>query len=121
MSFVIITNLDRFLEGLNRLPEEMRNSIQNAMQDVVERIYMTAWGLSPVRTGFLQSSIYFMPIGEWSFMLAARAPYAIYVELGTRYMAPRLFMHRAIEMRMQELPDQIVKAVVDCFTKVFSP
>jgi hypothetical protein len=45
----------------------------------------------PVETGFLRRSIGHSVVDEVGIVFAS-APYAVFVELGTRYMGPRAFL-----------------------------
>jgi len=66
----------------------------------------------PVRTGRLRDSIY-ARVQDWILQLGATAPYAIYQELGTRYISPREFLKSAVWLRMQSLVNRINRAVGD--------
>jgi hypothetical protein len=55
-------------------------------------------------------------LGEWSFQLLATVPYAAYVEFGTRHVAARRFLSRALELRMPGLVhhlDQVIREAVE--------
>jgi HK97 gp10 family phage protein len=72
----------------------------------------------PVRTGFLLSTIGLGATGlKWGFWLYARAPYAAFVEFGTRRMSARLFMTRAVELHTAEMWQEIQSAVARAFTE----
>lgn len=96
----------------NVFPGELDASISQAMQTVVDRILGEARALVPVRTGFLLSTIGTETLGKWAFKLYARAPYAGYVELGTRRFVGRFYMLRAIEMHQGEFIEEVANAVM---------
>lgn len=52
-------------------------------------------------------------------MVYARALYAAFVEFGTRYMAPRLFMTRAFELHKDEVAQEIGDAVNTSIANIF--
>jgi HK97 gp10 family phage protein len=101
--------LETFLQGL---PEKLKIAVQNAELTVAERILSTMQSLTPVRTGFLQSTEGIQPNGDWGFTIYARASYAHYVEFGTKRMLPRLFMTRAFEMHRDDLQNEIWTQIV---------
>lgn len=76
-------------------------AIQGALQKIIELAAMTieseAKQLAPVDTGNLRASIGALREGPNSWMVRAGAHYAIYVEMGTRYMAAQPFMRPAVE------------------------
>jgi hypothetical protein len=100
-------------------PDALDARVTEAVRIVGERMADDARKFCPVRTGFLQSTIALeQPAGaKWVFYLLARAPYAVYVEFGTRRMAARLFMTRAVELHademIQEVKDAVFNAAVD--------
>jgi len=101
-------------------PEAMLEHVQKAIITVGERVADDARKFCPVRTGYLQSTIGLQPdVNKWTFYVVATAPYAIYVEYGTRRMAPRLFVTRAVELHRQELLDEVVRAVGEAAEEAF--
>jgi len=72
------------------------------LQRVGEDMHMDARRMCPVRTGRLRDSIY-SKVEHWILSLGARAPYAIFVELGTRYIEPRYFLTEAINLNLPKL------------------
>jgi HK97 gp10 family phage protein len=66
-----------------------------------------AKSLVPVRTGYLQSTIYHTATG---FILdfGAEADYASYVEFGTYRMAPRPYLRPALDGSSQKILDAIM-------------
>lgn len=100
-------------------PNALDGKVTEAIRTVGERMADDARKFCPVRTGFLQSTITVdQPAGaKWVFYFLARAPYAVYVEFGTRRMAARLFMTRAVELHtaemIQEVKDAVFNAAVD--------
>jgi hypothetical protein len=92
-------------------PGALDGNVQDAVQRVSQLMFADAVRLCPVRTGFLQSTIRLEPRGKWTFLLSARAPYASFVEWGTRFIAPRLFMTRAVELHEWEMMMEVWSAV----------
>lgn len=99
---------------LEEFPNAIDQDVQDAVSMVGERMADDARRFCPVRTGFLQSTITLdqPTAAKWVFYLLARAPYAIYVEFGTRRMAARLFMTHAVQLHAQEMVDEVENAVI---------
>jgi HK97 gp10 family phage protein len=102
-------------------PEALTQKIQDAVAVVGERMANDARQFCPVRTGYLQSTIALDQPGaaKWVFSLLARAPYAVYVEFGTRRMAARLFMTRAVELHTPEMREEVENAVASAIRDTF--
>jgi HK97 gp10 family phage protein len=93
---VDVTGIDEFQEKMLRLDEEFRDEVQDALIRTAEAVSIRAQELAPVRTGRLISNIFVVVISLWLVRVICRVPYAIFQELGTRYIAPRYFMTRAL-------------------------
>jgi HK97 gp10 family phage protein len=100
-------------------PDASTQAVQDAIQAVAQRIYDSAMLFVPVRTGYLRSTIAVDSFGKWIFKLLARAPYAPYVEWGTRRIEPRLFMTRALEMHRIELVEEVENGVARAIQDTF--
>jgi HK97 gp10 family phage protein len=105
------------VKGVKEFQAKMR-SLDSAMQRHVHRklvslgadIATEARRLAPMRTGRLRSSI-FSRVRQWMLVVGATAPYAWFVEFGTRYMEPRKFLWRAIQCYLPQLKTIIGEAV----------
>jgi len=98
-----IGEIEEFRAKMMRLPEDMRHRVYEAMNSIAQDIVIRAKELCPVRTGRLMHSIYAHVSREWIMKVGAYAPYAIYQELGTRYIEPRGFLTQAIMENMPRL------------------
>lgn len=105
------------IKGVEEFQEAMRN-FDSAMQKHVHR-QLASWAadvkalakqLVPVRTGHLRSSIY-AKIHEWVAEIGAEATYALFVELGTRYMRARPYLYPAIQEHLPRLEQIILEAL----------
>ena len=105
-----IDGIPELREKLNRLDEGMKRNVQEAMQFEADAMRNAARARCPVRTGRLRDSIY-AKVRDWVIQLGATAPYAIYQELGTRYIRPREFLKNAVSLRMQSLINRINRAI----------
>jgi len=105
-----VHGLPQLREKLVRLDEAMKDRVHKALESEAEAMKNAAKSLSPVRTGYLRSTI-FSRVQEWTLRLGATAPYAAYQEFGTRRIRPRRFLSRAVELRIHGLIDRINQAI----------
>ena len=105
-----LDGLPELREKLNRLDKGMKRKVHEAMEFEADGMKNIARARCPVRTGRLRDSIY-AKVRDWILQLGATAPYAIYQELGTRYIRPREFLKNAVWLRMQSLINRINRAV----------
>ena len=112
MSFKISMRGDKELSKLlSQAPEIFQQAADKATEEIASRISRYAFFMCPYKTGFLRNSIYFQRKGGGyggrsipSWVVGAKAPYATYVELGTRYMEARPFMRNAFIMVQPDIP-----------------
>lgn len=97
-------------EKLNQLDGDMKRNVQDAMRFEADAMKNAARARCPVRTDRLRDSI-FAKVEEWTVKLGATAPYAVYLEFGTRYVQPRRFLSNAVESRMQSLVNRMSRAI----------
>jgi len=94
--------VEELQRALDRLPYLMDMHVHRALQRVGEDMHMDARRMCPVRTGRLRDSIYH-DVQHWILVLGAKAPYAIFIELGTRYIQPYYFLTEAINLNLPKL------------------
>src|SRR5438445_8567881 len=92
--------------------DKAQDLIAAILQDKGQTIVEMARTLVPVRTGFLQSSIFFEVDGV-DLRVGARASYAAYVEHGTSKMEPRPYLEPAIALIMPEIEASIDQVIED--------
>ena len=105
-----VENLPALREKLIQLDDIMKRKVKEAIEFEAEAMKTMARERCPVKTGRLRDSIY-ATVQDWTLELGATAPYAIYQELGTRYIEPRQFLKNAVELRMQSLVNRINRAL----------
>ena len=105
-----VENLPALREKLIQLDDIMKRKVQEAMKFEAEAMKTMARERCPVRTGRLRDSIY-ATVQDWTVQIGATAPYAIYQELGTRYIEPREFLKNAVELHMQSLISRLNRAL----------
>ena len=107
-----VHKLPALREKLIRLDEAMKRKVHEAMQFEAEAMKTMARERCPVRTGYLRDTIYAMVL-DWLLKLGATAPYAVYQELGTRYIRPREFLKNAVSLRMKSLVNRINRVLAE--------
>jgi HK97 gp10 family phage protein len=93
---VDVRDIDDFQNTMMRLDAAIRRGVQDALVQTAELVSIRAQDLAPVRTGRLISNILVVVVSMWIVRVVCRVPYAIFQELGTRHISPRLFMTRAM-------------------------
>lgn len=96
---------------LDRLDQNLRSFVDDALDVEVQAMQTRAQSLAPKRTGYLGSTIFSERISEWAFKLGARAPYALFVEFGTRFMQGRRFLTQALELSLSGLVQHVNRAI----------
>jgi len=105
-----IDGIRELREKLTHLDNGMKATVHDVMHVEAEAMKNMARARCPVRTGRLRDSIY-AKVQGWIIQLGATAPYAVYQELGTRYIQARRFLSNAVELRMQSLINRIDEAI----------
>jgi HK97 gp10 family phage protein len=99
---VDLSGAEEFAQALSRFDAAMQNRIQQQLLEWAETVKTDAERLVPVRTGYLQSTIY-AKSQEWQVEVGAEATYAAAVEFGTRYAQAKPFLTPAIETYLPSL------------------
>jgi len=93
---VELSGVEDFAAKMRTLDEAMQNCVQDALNQTAQQVVSRAQELAPVRTGRLIAGIYTQIIYKWVVKIACMVPYALFQELGTRYISPRYFLTRAL-------------------------
>jgi HK97 gp10 family phage protein len=93
---VEVGGIEDFAERMRRLDDATQKYVQDALNQTGRLVIRRAQELAPIRTGRLISSIYSQIIYKWVVKVACMVPYAIFQELGTRYIQARYFLTRAL-------------------------
>lgn len=107
----ITGELQGFSSAMAGYVEKYPWAVADALKTVAERVLETSNVLVPVRTGFLKSTLGFRQDSNFQVTFFATAPYAPFVEFGTRRMSARLFLTRSIEQHQAEFPAEVEKAL----------
>ena len=110
-----VEGIEDLQRALDRLPHTMDTAVRRALERVGEDIHMDARRMCPVKTGRLRDSIYHK-VEDWILVVGAKAPYAAYVEFGTRYIDPRYFLTEAFHLNFPNL-ERVLKWALDAAIK----
>ena len=104
-------------EKMEYFDETMRAYVDQGLDSGLEHIETLATTYVPRRSGFLASTIFVERVKEWVFKMGARAPYAAFVEFGTRFMQARRFLARALQEGMLLLVQQVNAAIDEAISE----
>jgi HK97 gp10 family phage protein len=110
---VNLSNFDAKRNCLNCLCEQYPEAVATGMMNVAQNILATANTLVPVRTGYLKSTLAIEQTSNFQLKVKATAPYAYYVEFGTRKMSPRLFLTNSVNLHLNEFAPEIEQQIKD--------
>ena len=107
------SNFDALSSCFECLCEQYPETVREAMMNVAQNILATANTLVPVRTGYLKSTIAIEQPSNFQLKVKATAPYAYYVEFGTRRMSARLFLTNSVSQHLSEFAPEIERQIRD--------
>ena len=107
---VRIIGLDRFQRKVRRFPKRLNAKTISIIRDYVDDAKVRAKADAPVKTGFHQRNIRKRNTQQGA-NLEANAPYAAFLEFGTRKMAARPHLFPAIEFIRPVMLREVRKAV----------
>jgi len=95
------------------LCEQYPEAVAAGMMNVAQNILATANTLVPVRTGYLKSTLAIEQPSNFQIKVKATAPYAYYVEFGTKKMSARLFLTNSVNQHLSEFVPEIEQQIKD--------
>jgi len=105
-----ITGAKEFAQKMEQLDHSMQRHVRGNLQRLGEDIQATSRRMCPVRTGRLRDSIY-SKIEDWAVKVGASAPYARFIEFGTRYIRPFYFLTEALHLHLPRLRQLLTWAI----------
>jgi HK97 gp10 family phage protein len=105
-----IKGIEEFKQAMQRFDSGMQRQVHSQLASWAADVKALAKQLVPVRTGYLQRSIY-ATVKEWVVNIGAEAAYALFVELGTRYMKAQPYLYPAIQEYLPRLEQIILEAI----------
>jgi HK97 gp10 family phage protein len=106
--------MDTFTPKVRAAPGLIPGKVSDELEFVMQVADDCASSHCPVRTGYLQSTIYHKVDGL-SAELGATADYASYVELGTSRMSAEPFLRPAFEQMKGEVADALLRGLMAAF------
>ena len=97
-----VEGVEEFRQTMQRFDSSMQKHVHLQLENWADNVKKLAQQLVPVRTGYLQSTIY-AKIREWVAEIGVESPYAVFVEFGTRYVRARPFLYPAIQEHLPRL------------------
>jgi HK97 gp10 family phage protein len=94
----------------------MQRQVHRQLVSWAADVKASARKLVPIRTGYLQSTIY-AKISEWVAEIGAEATYALFLELGTKYMQAQPYLYPAIQEYLPQLEAIITSAIEQAKTE----
>jgi len=105
-----IAGVEEFKAAMDHFDSNMQRQVHERLASWAADVKALARQRVPVKTGHLRRSIY-AKIGEWVAEVGAEASYAMFVELGTRYMRARPFIYPAVQEGLPRLEAIICEAI----------
>jgi HK97 gp10 family phage protein len=105
-----ITGAEEFKAAMEQFDSGMQRQVHERLANWAADVKALARQRVPVKTGQLRNSIY-SEISEWVAEVGAEASYAMFVELGTRYMRARPFLYPAVQEELPRLEAIICEAI----------
>ncbi|MGD0405125.1 MAG: hypothetical protein ABSB10_00530 [Candidatus Bathyarchaeia archaeon] len=93
----VTVNDENFAGNMESFNQWLNYYVQLALEQNAQQIAYRARQLAPVRTGRLMQNIYSQAVSTWVVKIFCSVPYALFQELGTRYIQARLFLTRALQ------------------------
>lgn len=105
-----ISGGEEFQATMNRLDNAMKSQVKAQLLDWAQAVKVDAERLVPVRTGYLQSSIY-AKSREWQVEVGAEAAYAAAVEFGTHNTRAQPYLNPTVEAYLPVLERFMLQAL----------
>jgi HK97 gp10 family phage protein len=105
-----VSGAEEFSRAVGNFDSAMQSRVQEQLGNWAEDVQAEAQRVVPVRTGYLQSSIY-ANVQGWQVEVGAEASYAAAVEFGTRYAQAQPYITPAVEAYLPSLETVIAEAL----------
>ncbi len=92
-----ITEGQDFDEMMHNFDQWLNYYLELALEQNGQEVAFRARQYAPVRTGRLMQNIYAQAVAMMAVKVFCNVPYAIFQELGTRFIEPKLFLTRALQ------------------------
>ena len=117
-----VKGLSRLLKVLDKLPRELDVDVEAVLEANAQDIELEAKRFAPVDTGKLRQSIKATKISDKTYKIAANetglAPYAPFVEYGTRFQRAQPFLFPAFFRGRAKFTDDLEDLLDDTFNGI---
>jgi HK97 gp10 family phage protein len=114
-----INGVKELQQAMQSFDQALQRNVHSLLASWAADVKEEAMRKAPVRTGYLRSSIY-AKVQDWVVQLGAEATYALFVELGTRYMMAQPYLWPAIQEHLPQL-EQLVKDAIEAAKREVAP
>lgn len=105
-----VSGSEEFAQSTERFDRGMQKQVQQRLGEWADTVKAEAAKRVPVRTGYLQSTIY-TKTHQWQTEVGAEAAYAYAVEFGTRCAQAKPFIQPALEQNLPHLESALLVAL----------
>lgn len=112
-----VQGLAEFQAAMLKFDAVMQSRVSIALSGWATSVRAAAMAKVPVKTGYLQSTIY-AEVRDWVAEIGAYAAYAYFVEMGTRYMQAHPYLYPAFQEYLPELEAILNGAIEAAKTEV---
>lgn len=117
-----VKGLKKLITVLEKVPKELERDVEATLEANAQEIEAEAKRFAPVDTGRLRQSIKAIKVGKLTFKIMANstglAPYAIYVEYGTRFQRSQPFLFPAFFRGRRKFTDDLENLLDNTFGKI---
>lgn len=117
-----VKGLKKLLSTLEKIPNEMEKDVEAVLEANAQEIEAEAKRMAPVDTGRLRQSIKAIKVGKLTFKIMANstglAPYAVYVEYGTRFQRSQPFLFPAFFRGRKNFTKDLQNLLDNTFGKI---
>ena len=117
-----VKGLKKLLDVLEKIPKELDGDVGAILEGNAQEIELEAKRLAPVDTGKLRQSIKTESISPTTYSIKANAtglaPYAPFVEFGTRKMGAQPFLYPAFFRGRDKFTEDLEDLLDDTFKKI---
>lgn len=107
---VNVAGAEEFKQALAQFGMSLQRHVHEQLGEWTFSVKTEAERLSPVRTGYLKSTIY-TRLQDWTAEVGAEAEYAAHVEFGTAYAKAQPFLHPAVQALLPQLEQALANAL----------
>lgn len=107
---VNVTGADELKQALAQFGMSLQQHVHKQLAEWAVRVKTKAERLSPVRTGYLKSTIY-SKLQDWTAEVGAEAEYAAHVEFGTAHARAQPFIQPAVQALLPQLEQALANAL----------